>query len=55
MIRQTLKLNIRERLQALENLCATSQALAKLKATGLGIHEQASDYAPPATAPDDKK
>ena len=55
MIRQTLKLNIRERLQALENLCATSQALAKLKATGLGIHEQASDYAPPATTTDDKK
>ena len=56
MIRQTLKLNIRERLQALENLCVTSQALAKLKATGLvGIHEQAGDYTSPATATDDKK
>ena len=55
MIRQTLKLNIRERLQALENLCVTSQALSKLKATGLVIHEQAGDYTPPATAPDDKK
>ena len=55
MIRQTLKLNIRQRLQALENLCATSQALAKLKATGLGIHEQAGGYTSPDTATDDKK
>ena len=55
MIRQTLKLNIRQRLQALENLCVTSQALAKLKPTGLGIHEQAGGYTPSATSPDDKK
>lgn len=54
MIRQSLKLSVRQRLQALEDLCATSQALANLK-EARSIHEQAGDYVPPATAPDDKK
>ena len=31
MIRQTLKLTVRERLQALEELCKTSQELAQIK------------------------
>ena len=31
MIRQSLKLTVRERLQALENLIETSQKLAKIK------------------------
>jgi len=31
MIRQSLKLTVRERLQALEELCKTSQKLAKIK------------------------
>ena len=55
MIRQSLQLSVRQRLQALEDLCATSQALANLKQTGRDIHEQAGDYTPPAIAPDDKK
>jgi hypothetical protein len=55
MIRQSLKLSVRQRLQALEDLCATSQALANLKQTGRSVNEQAGDYTPPATAPDNKK
>jgi len=31
MIRQSLKLTVRERLQALEELCKTSQKLASIK------------------------
>ncbi len=31
MIRQSLKLTVRERLQALEELCKTSQKLATIK------------------------
>jgi hypothetical protein len=55
MIRQSLKLSVRQRLQALEDLCATSQALANLKETGHSINEQAGGYTSPSTAPDDKK
>jgi len=33
MIQQSLKLTVRERLQALEELCKTSQQLASLKKT----------------------
>lgn len=54
MIRQSLKLSVRQRLQALEDLCATSQALANLKRTGHPVHEQAGDNSAPATTPDDK-
>jgi len=55
MIRQSLKLSVRQRLQALEDLCATSQALANIRKTGHCVHEQAGDYAPPLIDPDDKK
>jgi hypothetical protein len=55
MIRQSLKLSVRQRLQALEDLCATSQALANLKQTGRSIKEPAGGYTSPATTPDDTK
>lgn len=46
MIRQSLKLTIRQRLQALEDLYATSQALPKLKKSHNSIHEPAGNYTP---------
>ena len=55
MIRQSLKLSVRQRLQALEDLCTTSEALANIKKTGHRVHEQVGDYTSPSTTPDDKK
>ena len=55
MIRQSLKLSVRQRLQALEDLCTTSEALANIRKTRHRVHEQAGDYAPPLIVPDDEK
>ena len=54
-MRRWAQLPLEQIIAALEEMEQLNIALAAASKTGHSIHEQAGDYAPPATTPDDKK